>query len=226
MVKNSVDNIWLFDYDLTLYGEDERCVLNSLDHRIAEYVQRTVGGSFEHATAIRKEYLQLYGTTLSGLMAVNHIDPDDFFDFIHQPEFLVYPKPSPQKATLLQSLLGRRVVFTNGRCDWSEAGMLAMGIRSCIEHIFDLKQMDWVGKPHESAYCKIKEFLVCCYGKGIRLLPNSSIIMVEDSLRNLTPAHELGWTTILVNPNIDAPDWVDYHVKHLMDLPDIMEMQV
>jgi putative hydrolase of the HAD superfamily len=30
--------VWLFDYDLTLYGAEERCVLNSLDHRISLFV--------------------------------------------------------------------------------------------------------------------------------------------------------------------------------------------
>ena len=34
-IKNDASKIWLFDYDLTLYGEEERFVLNSLDHRIA-----------------------------------------------------------------------------------------------------------------------------------------------------------------------------------------------
>ena len=33
--------VWLFDYDLTLYGEEERFVLDSLDRRIALFVQKT-----------------------------------------------------------------------------------------------------------------------------------------------------------------------------------------
>jgi len=83
-IVNDSSKIWLFDYDLTLYGEEERFVLNSLDHRIAEFVQKTVGGTFESATEIRKDYLLRFGTTLSGLMAMNGTAPDDFFDFIHK----------------------------------------------------------------------------------------------------------------------------------------------
>ena len=41
--------VWLFDYDLTLYGEEERHVLVSLDRRISAYVQKTSGGTFAHA---------------------------------------------------------------------------------------------------------------------------------------------------------------------------------
>lgn len=217
-IQNDSSKIWLFDYDLTLYGEEERFVLNSLDHRIAEFVQKTVGGTFESATEIRKDYLHRFGTTLSGLMAMNGTAPDDFFDFIHEPEYLVYPKVSPEKFALLKSLTGHRFVFTNGRGDWSRAGMARMEIAPAIEDVFDLKLMDWEGKPHASAYEKIENWLVARGVLNKDAKDKSQIVLLEDSLRNLEPAHERGWTTILVNPNVQAPDWVDFHIPHLLNL--------
>lgn len=217
-IRNDASKIWLFDYDLTLYGEEERFVLNSLDHRIAEFVQKTVGGSFESATEIRKDYLVRFGTTLAGLMAMNGTLPDDFFDFIHEPEYLIYPKVAPEKLSLLQSLKGRRYVFTNGRGDWSRAGMAHMQIDSAIEDVFDLRMMDWEGKPHASAYEKMEKWLE---SRGVLDTKNpdkAQILLLEDSLRNLEPAHERGWTTVLVNPNIQAPAWVDFHIPHLLNL--------
>lgn len=219
-IKNDSSKIWLFDYDLTLYGEEERFVLNSLDHRIAEFVQKTVGGTFESATEIRKDYLHRFGTTLSGLMAMNGTAPDDFFDFIHEPEYLIYPKVSLEKFALLMSLVGHRFVFTNGRGDWSRAGMARMEIAPAIEDVFDLKLMDWEGKPHVSAYEKIENWLVARGVLEKDAKDKSQIVLLEDSLRNLEPAHERGWTTILVNPNIQAPDWVDFHIPHLLNLKD------
>jgi putative hydrolase of the HAD superfamily len=219
-IKNDSSKIWLFDYDLTLYGEEERFVLNSLDHRIAEFVQKTVGGTFESATEIRKDYLHRFGTTLSGLMAMNGTAPDDFFDFIHEPEYLIYPKVSPEKFALLKSLVGHRFVFTNGRGDWSRAGMARMEIAPAIEDVFDLKLMDWEGKPHVSAYEKIENWLVTRGVLEKNAKDKSQIVLLEDSLRNLEPAHERGWTTILVNPNIQAPNWVDFHIPHLLNLKD------
>ena len=221
-ITNDTSKIWLFDYDLTLYGEEERHVLNSLDHRIAEFVQKTVGGTFESATEIRKDYLHRFGTTLSGLMAMNGTAPDDFFDFIHEPEYLIYPKVSPEKFALLMSIVGHRFVFTNGRGDWSRAGMARMEIAPAIEDVFDLKLMDWEGKPHVSAYEKIEKWLV---SRGIldeKASDKSQIVLLEDSLRNLEPAHERGWTTILVNPNIQAPEWVNFHIPHLLNLKELL----
>lgn len=220
MLQNTPEKIWLFDYDLTLYGSEERCVINSLDHRISLFVQKTVGGDFESAHKIRTDYLERFGTTLAGLMAMNQVDPDEFFDFIHQPEFLTYPKKAPEKLKLLQSLEGPRFVFTNGRHDWSEAGMAHMGIESAIDGVLDLKQLGWVGKPHDSAYEKAEVWLrqrLLQMGYAMPADPRD-IILLEDSLRNLEPAHHRGWTTVYVNPDSNVPDWVDYHISHLLDL--------
>ena len=206
--------VTLFDYDLTLYGEEERFVLDSLDRRIALFVQKTIGSDFETATKIRKDYLLRFGTTLSGLMQMNGVNPDDFFDFIHEREYLVYPSRSQEKISLIESIPGARYVFTNGRGDWSYAGMESMGILGLMDGIFDLKQMDWVGKPHESAYVKMEEFLV---RKGTYI--KRGVVLVEDSVRNLKPAHDRGWITVLVNPNVDTPEFVDFHIPYLLDFP-------
>ncbi len=222
--------VWLFDYDLTLYGDEERYVINSLDHRISLFVQKTVGGDFESAHRIRTDYLEKFGTTLAGLMAMNGTDPDEFFDFIHEPEYLTYPKRAPEKLALLQGLQGPRFVFTNGRRDWSEAGMAHMGIAPAIDGVFDLKMMDWVGKPHEGAYEKMERWLARVWPERCGAMPGwecsmpadkRDIVLLEDSLRNLEPAHRRGWITVLVNPSVEAPAWVDFHIPHLMNLRDL-----
>lgn len=218
--------IWLFDYDLTLYGADEHCVIDSLDERISLTVQNATGVDAETAHKIRKDYLVRFGTTLAGLQAMHGVQPDDFFDFIHQPEFLTYPKPSPEKREMILGLPGHRFVFTNGRRDWSEAGMTHMGIRDCFEDVFDLKQMDWIGKPHDSAYEKLEQWLAKKLPEqftqdGTPVDP-SQIVLLEDSLRNLEPAHRRGWKTVLVNPAPEKPDWVDYYVPSLMHLTTIL----
>lgn len=215
--------VWLFDYDLTLYGAEERCVLNSLDHRISLFVQKTVGGDFESAHKIRTDYLERFGTTLAGLMAMHQVNPDDFFDFIHEPEYLIYPKKAPEKLALLQSLKGPRFVFTNGRHDWSEAGMAHMGIDSAIDGVFDLKLLGWEGKPHESAYDKMEKWLAQKLpAMGFEMPENKrEIVLLDDGLRNLEPAHRRGWTTIFVNPASESAPYVDFHIPHLMDLAKI-----
>lgn len=218
--------IWLFDYDLTIYGHDEHVVIESLDNRISAFVQKVTGTDFETAHKIRTDYLQRFGTTLAGLQNMHGVNPEEFFDFIHQPEYLIYPKTSPVKASLIRGLVGHRYVFTNGRRDWSEAGMTHMGVRDCFEDILDLKQLDWIGKPQDSAYEKAELWLSKkipeqFFSNGTPADP-SQIVLLEDSVRNLEPAHRRGWTTILVNPVPDVPGWVDFYIPTLLHLTTIL----
>ena len=99
---NLADNIiWLFDYDLTLYTSEERYVLDSLDKRITEFVQELLSVDFEKASQIRQKYLQEFGTTLSGLQVKHGTSPNDFFVFIHQPEYLIYLPLSLKKKMII-----------------------------------------------------------------------------------------------------------------------------
>jgi putative hydrolase of the HAD superfamily len=82
--------------------------------------------------------------------------------------------------------------------------------------------MNWEGKPHVSAYEKIEKWLESRGVLELNALDKSQIVLLEDSLRNLEPAHERGWTTILVNPNVQAPSWVDFHIPHLLNLREIL----
>lgn len=222
MILNDKSKIWLFDYDLTLYGEEERHVLDSLDHRISLFVKNTVGVSLEKASEIRKQYWADYGTTLAGLHAEYQVDPNDFFDFIHLNEGLIFPKKAPQKRILLESIKGKKFVFTNARRDWSDAGLSSMDIADCFDGIVDLKFLDWQGKPSVYAYDKMESFIQKAGLKNTDHSP-AQIILLEDSIPNLRAAHERGWTTILVHPTQQRPDWVDFHLDHLLSLDFLLE---
>lgn len=220
-IPNCTDRIWLFDYDMTLYAE--RSVLESLDRRISLFVQKTVKCPFEEASRIRKDYLLRFGTTLAGLQSVYGVRPDDYFDFIHEPETLNYPKFSQEKLQMLRSIRGPKYVFTNGRSDWSRAGISRMGISECFRKIVGLENLGWKGKPADSAYEKMEEILhsdaTFCAGDDPK-----RIILLDDSLKNLKPAHDRGWTTIWVNPDSEeAGSFASARISSLMDLRELTE---
>ncbi len=210
--------IWLFDYDLTLYSHAERAVIVSLDRRISEYVERVANCSFEDAEALRRDYWERFGTTLAGLRAVYGILPDDFFNFIHAPEFLVYPQFAPQKRAALDSLPGPKYIFTNGRSDWSREGSSRMGISECFCRIVGLEDLDWEGKPNARAYERMLSILKedgRIDGDGA-----ARIVLLDDSPANLRTAKSFGWETVLVNPEMaqDA-DFIDFQIPDLSELP-------
>jgi putative hydrolase of the HAD superfamily len=204
---------WLFDYDLTLYGDEERHILTALDRNISRFLVVRFGISETEADQLRRQYWQHHGTTLNGLRAHYGIEPDEYFDFIHQGESLPLPVFSQKKRELLLRLPGRRWVFTNARRDWAERGLESMGIRDCFEGIFDISTFDWESKPS-----------LCVYHEVERRIGASSdaLVLLDDSTANLTTANRCGWQTVLVHPNSvnDPGDW-NLKIRHILELDDV-----
>src|SRR4028118_113650 len=73
---------WIFDLDNCLYPSSTN-LFELIDARMTEYVQRLVGCDHDQARRIQKGYFHEHGTTLSGLMVENDIDPHEFLAFVH-----------------------------------------------------------------------------------------------------------------------------------------------
>lgn len=211
------ETVWLFDYDLTLYTYKERFVLDSLDRRIMLFVKAFFGCSEERATEIRRDYLVRFGTTLRGLQVLHGVDPNEYYDFIHRNEGLVYPEFAPRKREILEGLPGTKFIFTNGRRDWSEAGMRSMGIGGAFSGILDVAAMNWLGKPAASAYACAEEFMKRELGKA-----PESVVMLDDAAKNLPGGVARGWLPVLVNPLVPE-GFEGFHVDSLFELPDLVE---
>jgi len=179
--------IWLFDYDLTLYGMDEFHVLGSLDQNITRFVMQHLSLAKDAADSLRQEYCVRFGTTLGGLSALHAVTPQEYFDFIHQGDNLKMPRPAVELRAWLQDLPGSCWVFTNARSDWAERGLHAMGIRDCFAGIIALEHLNWVGKPASTVYPLVEQ-IVQASGRDI--------VFYDDKLSNLQPARDRGWTTV------------------------------
>lgn len=220
MLMPSARTLWLFDYDLTLYGAEERGVLDSLDANITAFVSQRLGLAGAEANRVRQAYCREFGTTLGGLQARHGVGAHEFFDYIHNAGAIQMPVPDPRKKTLLQSLPGTRFVFTNARRDWAERGIAAMGITDCFAALFDLEFCAWVGKPAPEPYASVEA--------GLRALGYTwerpgDLVLLDDKVDNLRTARERGWSTVLVHPDvIHATDDYDACITHLLELPDIL----
>ena len=109
----------------------------------------------------------------------------------------------------------RRGILTNSNIEHASRILKHLEIEDCFERIVDIRALEFLGKPHMSAY----ERTLAMYG-----VQAQETIFVEDSSANTKPAKELGMTTIL----IDHPetDDADYCVPTLMDIEPIIDMLV
>jgi putative hydrolase of the HAD superfamily len=81
------------------------------------------------------------------------------------------------------------VVFTNASREHAEAVLAILGIRCHFDRVVDIRDMNYESKPVASAYARICDLLQ---------LEPGECILVEDNVRNLKPAKELGMVTVLV----------------------------
>lgn len=168
--------------------------------------------SWEEANYLRRDFCTRYGTTLAGLRAKFGTCPQEFFDFIHTPEGLLYPAPNSALQDLLLKLPGRRYIFTNGRRDWVEPGLIAMGLQNLFLDIFDIAFFGWDNKPNAGPYAQVESHLGEKPGQ---------IVFFDDCPENLLPAKARGWTTVYIGPKIAQGKeelYCDLHLETILQL--------
>ncbi|WP_417464265.1 pyrimidine 5'-nucleotidase [Kordiimonas sp.] len=181
-------NTWVFDLDNTLYSEKCNLFLQ-IDQKIGEYVQSLLQLNPEEARKVQKEYLLEHGTTLKGLMANHKVDPYHYLDHVHAIDFSPIARDDALRDAL-NSLKGRKIVFTNADLPYAEKVLDRLGIADQFEAIFDIHEAALEPKPKREVYDKFIE--------KFEIDPTRAV-MFEDMVRNLRPAHALGMATVWIN---------------------------
>ena len=183
---NSVET-WIFDLDNTLYPAS--CDLFSqLDRRIRAFIQDLLDLGDADARAVQRRYIHEHGTTLRGLMDNHGVEPDTFLSYVHQVDLSPVPA-APALSEALDALDARKLIYTNATVAYSERVLERLGIARHFEAIFDIVAADYRPKPEPESYRRLIER----YG-----IDPARAVLVEDIARNLTPAAELGMTTVWV----------------------------
>lgn len=178
---------WVFDLDNTLYPASAN-LFPQIDVRMKTFISNLLGLDLDASFKLQKTYYREYGTTLRGLMLNHDVDPDAFLDFVHDIDHTVL-KPDPNLGRALDTLPGRRLVYTNGSASHAASVLDALGIADRFEAVFDIRAGNYVPKPDPDSY---RQFL-----ESHAFDPDSAI-MFEDSIKNLKPAADMGMVTVLV----------------------------
>ena len=178
---------WVFDLDNTLYPAENN-LFSQVDKRMGEFIAQRFSLAPDAAKRLQKTYFRKYGTTLRGLMTEHDVLPEDFLNYVHDIDFNVLEENNVLK-TALNSLEGRKIIYTNASCDYAQKVVEKIGLGGIFDGIFDIKSADFAPKPEADSYQKM-----------VRLMdvdPKKSV-MVEDIARNLIPASNMGMTTVWV----------------------------
>ena len=203
-------NYWIFDLDNTLYsGQTE--VFSEVDKKMSAFISKKMNVDLIKAKEIQKKYFYEYGTTLSGLMKQDSIDPHEFLEFVHDIDISWLPKDLKLKDELIK-IKEKKFIFTNGSHAHVENVTKQLGIDGLFDGAFDIVDANFVPKPHIDPYKKIID--------KFKIEPKKSIL-IEDIAHNLEQAKNLGMKTCwleneeaFAKKDADKP-YIDYKIKNL-----------
>lgn len=199
---------WVFDLDNTLYPA--RALYDEIGDRMTRYIERATGFDSAAALEVRERYFHQYGATVVGLMRHHDVDARDFLLDVHQADHSVL-EPDAELRSLIDALPGRRIIFTNGGGGHAERVLKSLRLEGLFDAVFDIETADLVPKPQRACY---ERLLAHC------AFDARGALLVEDTMQNLEPAHEMGFATALVgvvHPE-PRPPYVDHHAPDVKAL--------
>ena len=214
MLKNSFCHVtqWVFDLDNTLYPPEAR-LFDQIEVKMSAYVMASLGVDQTTADQLRRDYWRDYGTTLAGLMREHNVDPGPYLFDVHDID-LSHLNKDPALAAAIDTLPGRKIVYTNGTAPYARQVLAARGLDQVFEAVYGGEEANFLPKPELEAFETIFAL------DGIQ--PRQAA-MFEDEARNLQVPHSLGMQTIHVAP---APVTAPYLQHHTNNLRQFLELLV
>lgn len=204
--------IWIFDLDDTLHNASAH-IFPVMNRAMTQYIMRHLDLDESSAHALRQHYWRIYGATLKGLVRHHDTNPHHFLEETHQLENLHEMVIQVKRLRhMLQSLAGRKLVFTNAPRSYALRVLDILDIEGVFEQIFSVESTKFHAKPSVRGFQKLL--------KSIKAKA-SDCIMLEDSLPALMTAKRLGMKTIWVSKKLHKPSFVDYRLSSVLALTHI-----
>ena len=206
------NRVWIFDLDDTLHNASAH-IFPVMNRAMTQYIQDTLQLDEVAAYKLRQHYWRVYGATLKGLMRHHGTDPYHFLLETHRlmdlPEMVIQTK---RLRHMLQTLKGRKVIFTNAPKGYALRVLDLLGIGDLFELVFSVETIKFHAKPSVRGF---KILLKTIKAKA------SDCVMLEDNLPALMTAKRIGMRTIWVTKKLHKPNFVDYRLQSVLALTHI-----
>ncbi len=201
----------LFDLDETLYSPDSG-LWKVLRDRMGDYMSTRLNIPDQQIPELRKNYFETYGTTLRGLERDFQVQAEDYLNYVHDVNIEEFVLPDPVLRSILESLPQRKVIFTNANTRHTDNVLKTLGVDGYFDLVIDVMQMAPFCKPYPEAYHKAMSIL----GDS----DPSHYLLLDDSLRNVLTALQVGMQAVLVNPREEVEDPL-IRIDTIHELPQI-----
>ena len=220
--QNSFQN-WIFDLDNTMY-DINLGLFKKISNRITDFIMYKYSLDIDQAKKIQKEYYLKYGLTLRGLIVEKKLEPEEFLDYVHDVE---HPelKKNDQLISKIRIFEGKKIIFTNATSKHAKKILKILELEHDFDQIIDIKDLEYIPKPDKRSYKKLLECL------NLNKENLNKTIFVEDTVKNLIPAKELGITTVWMKNSINEKDFIknfnfiDYSFNNLNEFLDTIKLR-
>jgi len=207
----------LFDLDETLYPTRSG-LMAEIGRLMSRYMEERLGMSPTEVPALREFYYRTYGTTMRGLQIHHGIDPEDYLAYVHKVPLEDYIGPNGELNRVLAEIEAEKVVFTNASAEHARHVLAILGVERHFNCIIDVRALGYMSKPNPEAYRRALEIL------GVE---GNECLIIDDRVRNLAPAKELGMITVLVGNDRaasrqDPSQDVDFVIGEVAEIGEVM----
>lgn len=189
-LSSKPETIWLFDLDNTLHNASNG-IFAAIDSRMAQAVVDMLGINPEEANYLRLKYWQRYGATMIGLHRHHGICANEFLHRSH--DFAIAPLLDIEKglARHVNRLPGRKIIFTNAPTDYASRVIKEAGIHKYFDGLWSINHMYRLGKYRPKPSLSLMQQV-----QASLKVPAHQLVLVEDTLRNLKSAKQIGMKTV------------------------------
>jgi len=200
--------VWIFDLDDTLHNASTH-IFPVMNQCMTRYIMQTLEMEEAAAHQLRQHYWRIYGATLKGLMRHHGVNPHHFLAETHA--FLTddMVQTTRQLRQLLNSLPGRKCVFTNAPRVYAMRVLQVLGIADCFSLVFSVESSRFHAKPSVRGFQLLLRQLRC---------RATDCTLFEDSLPALMTAKRLGMRTVWISRRLHKPNFVQYRLPHVLAL--------
>ncbi|MDX3894724.1 pyrimidine 5'-nucleotidase [Pusillimonas sp.] len=184
------ERVWLFDLDNTLH-DCSVSIFNAIDENMTAAVMDTLGVGLGEAHRLRVMYWKRYGATVIGMVRHHGVDARAFLERSHRfdPAPLVHSEGG--LAYKLRGFKGRKILLTNAPLAYARGVLKTLGILQQFESLWSIDHMTLQGRIKPKPSRALMKQVLARVGQ-----PASRVVLVEDTLRNLKAARELGMKTV------------------------------
>lgn len=193
--------------------------MTAISELMSRYMEERLKIPSSEVPTLREHYYRTYGTTMRGLQIHYGIDPEDYLAYVHNLPLEDYIGPNRELDRVLTEIALEKAVFTNASEEHARRVLKVLGVERHFGRIIDVRAVDYVAKPDPEAYRRALELL------GAQ---GNECLIVDDRVRNLAPAKELGMITVLVsdeNPALQRrkPKDVDFVIDKVEEIGKVVE---